>query len=107
MGTLVVSPVGSLEETGDPFLPYRLVGADGATIAAAAAYFAELAACGRPATTQRSYAMDLLRWFRFLAALGVTWNEAPRSPHAPTGDEVVLELDPVPLSGPASTTGGS
>ena len=36
-----------------------------------AAFFAELAACGRPATTQRSYGMDLLRWFRFLWAVGV------------------------------------
>ena len=79
LGTLAVSPVGSLEETGDLFLPYRLVGADGATIAPASAYFAELAACGRPATTQRSYAMDLLRWFRFLGALGVAWDEATRS----------------------------
>ena len=27
----------------------------------------------RPATTQRSYGMDLLRWFRFLWAFGVGW----------------------------------
>ena len=44
----------------------------------AAAFFAELAACGRPATTQRSYGMDLLRWFRFLWALGVDWDQATR-----------------------------
>ncbi len=42
------------------------------------AFFAELAACGRPATTQRSYGMDLLRWFRFLWALGVGWDQATR-----------------------------
>jgi integrase len=41
-----------------------------------AAYFAELTACGRPATTQRSYGMDLLRWFRFLWAVGVAWDQA-------------------------------
>ena len=40
--------------------------------------FAELAACGRPATTQRSYGMDLLRWFRFLWAIGVAWDQATR-----------------------------
>ncbi len=79
LGTLVVPSVGSLEETGDPFLPYCLLDADRVPIAPASAYFAELAACGRPATTQRSYAMDLLRWFRFLAALGVAWNQATRS----------------------------
>ncbi|MET0521319.1 MAG: site-specific integrase, partial [Jiangellaceae bacterium] len=43
-----------------------------------AAFFAELAACGRAATTQRSYGMDLLRWFRFLWALGVGWDQATR-----------------------------
>jgi hypothetical protein len=37
-----------------------------------------LTACGRPATTQRSYGMDLLRWFRFLWALGVVWDQATR-----------------------------
>jgi hypothetical protein len=38
----------------------------------------ELMACGRPATAQRSYGMDLLRWFRFLWALGVQWDQATR-----------------------------
>ena len=37
-------------------------------VAPVAVYFAELTACGRPAKTQRSYGMDLLRWFRFLWA---------------------------------------
>jgi hypothetical protein len=32
-------------------------------------FFAELAACERPTTTQPSYGMDLLRWFRFLGAV--------------------------------------
>src|SRR6185436_18119047 len=54
----------------------RLVDGDGAVVAPTAPYFAELRACGRPATTQRSYGMDLLRWFRFLWALGVAWDQA-------------------------------
>lgn len=70
--------VGALEATGDPFRPYRLLDAAGAPIRAVDAYFAELVACGRPATTQRSYGMDLLRWFRFLAAVGVDWEGATR-----------------------------
>ena len=69
---------GSLEATGDLFLPYRLVDRDGVVVEPVAAFFAELAACGRPATTQRSYGMDLLRWFRFLWAIGVSWDEATR-----------------------------
>src|SRR5665811_754432 len=75
---LVVPRGGSLEATGDPFEPYRLVDSDGLTVEAAKAFFAELAACGRPATTQRSYGMDLLRWFRFLWALGIAWDQATR-----------------------------
>ena len=38
--------------------------------------FRELAACGRPAATHRSYGMDVLRWFRFLWAAGVCWDQA-------------------------------
>lgn len=76
LSTLVVPLHGSLEATADLFAPYRLVDAGGETVAATAAFFAELAGCGRPATTQRSYGMDLLRWFRFLWALGVAWDQA-------------------------------
>jgi hypothetical protein len=75
---LVVPQHGSLEVTGDLFVPYRLVDGDGAVNVAVAAFFAELAACGRPATTQRSYGMDLLRWFRFVWALRVEWDQATR-----------------------------
>jgi len=73
---LVVPTHGSLEATGDLFQPYRLIDGGGVEIAPVAAFFAELAACGRPATTLRSYGMDLLRWFRFLWALGVGWDQA-------------------------------
>jgi integrase len=78
LSALVVPLLGSLERTGDLFTPYRLVDAGGEIVAATAAFFAELAACGRPATTQRSYGMDLLRWFRFLWAIGVGWDQATR-----------------------------
>jgi site-specific recombinase XerD len=79
LSELVVPRGGSLRATGDLFAPYRLVDVGGAVVVPAAAFFAELAACGRPATTQRSYGMDLLRWFRFLWALGVEWDQATRA----------------------------
>src|SRR5947207_6401954 len=78
LSALVVPPRGLLEATGDLFLPYRLVDGDGGAVEPVAAFFAELAACGRPATTQRSYGMDLLRWFRFLWAIGVRLDQATR-----------------------------
>jgi integrase len=76
---LVVPLQGSLEATGDLFVPFRLIDPGGLVVGAAAAFFAELSACGRPATTQRSYGMDLLRWFRFLWAVGLGWDEATRT----------------------------
>ena len=61
LSALVVPLRGLLERTGDLFQPYRLVDGDGGAVGPVSAFFAELAACGRPATTQRSYGMDLLR----------------------------------------------
>ncbi len=70
---------GSLEATGDLFEPFRLVDADGVVLVPAASYFRELAACGRPAATHRSYGMALLRWWRFLWAVGTGWDQATRA----------------------------
>jgi len=61
---LVVAKVGSVTETGDVWVPYRLSDQTGTTVGAVAAFLNELQASGRSAATQRSYAMDLLRWFR-------------------------------------------
>jgi integrase len=72
----VVPQSGSLEATGDLFEPFRLVDAGGVVVAPAAEFFRELAACGRPAATHRSYGMDLLRWRRFLWATGACWDQA-------------------------------
>jgi integrase len=69
---------GAVEATGDPFGPYQVVDVDGVVVAPVAAYLRDLQACGRPAATQRSYAMDLLRWFRFLWAIDVGWGQATR-----------------------------
>jgi site-specific recombinase XerC len=76
LSRLVVPLLGSLEATGDLFEPFRLIDAGGVVVAPAAAFFRELAACGRPAATHRSYGMDVLRWFRFLWASGVCWDQA-------------------------------
>src|SRR5206468_2727084 len=65
-----------LEASG---LDVRLVNADGVVVVPAAEFFRELAACGRPAATHRSYGMDLLRWWRFLWATGIGWDQAASS----------------------------
>jgi len=77
--SLVVPRRGAVEGTGNPFEPYRLVDSGGVIVAPVAAYLGDLQACGRSAATQRSYAMDLLRWFRFTWAAGVPWDQATRA----------------------------
>ncbi len=70
---------GSVVETGDPWEPYRMLDPGGVAVTAVAEYLKDLQATGRPATTQRSYLLALLRWFRFLWAAGVRWDQATRA----------------------------
>jgi integrase len=74
-----VPQVGALRATGLPFEPYQLVDRAGGVVGPAAAFLKDLQACGRPETTQRSYGMALLRWFRFLWAAGMPWDQATRA----------------------------
>src|SRR5260370_1034381 len=75
---LVVPLAGAVEARGDPFEPYRLVDPEGVPVLPVTMFLAGLQACGRSALTQRSYSMALLRWFRFLWAAGVPWDQATR-----------------------------
>jgi hypothetical protein len=72
----VVPLAGRLVETGDRVDPYRVVDGAGVVVEPVAAYFRDLQAIGRSNATLRSYGMDLLRWFRFLWAIDVTWDRA-------------------------------
>jgi site-specific recombinase XerD len=78
LASVVIAPLGRLVATGESEEPYRLVDADGAPVQPVAAFFADLQAAGRSAATLRSYGHDLLRWFRFLWAIGVRWDRATR-----------------------------
>jgi integrase len=75
---LVVSQVGSLQATGDVWQPWQLIDPGGVPVGGVAAFLRELQAAGRSTATMRSYGMDLLRWFRFLWAVGVAWDRATR-----------------------------
>jgi site-specific recombinase XerD len=76
---MVIPQVGRLVATGDPWMPYRLVDDNGASVQAVSAWFAELLALGRAEATLRSYGLDLLRWFRFCWAVGLCWDRARRA----------------------------
>jgi integrase len=79
LAALAVPQVGALVATGDPWEPFRLVDPAGMRVGPVSAYLKDLQAAGRPATTQRSYGMALLRWFRFLWAIGAPWDQATRA----------------------------
>jgi integrase len=76
--TLVVNCVGAVVETDVLWESYRLVDPGGEVVASVTEFLHELQASGRSAATQRSYALDLLRWFRFLWAVDVPWVQATR-----------------------------
>ena len=76
---LVVPLAGRLVATGDGWEPFRLLDSRGMTVEAARAYFGHLQAAGRSEATIRSYGLDLLRWFRFVWAAGVAWDQATRA----------------------------
>jgi integrase len=78
LSALVVPQAGRIVATDDMWEPYRLVDFDGIAVESVAAYLRDLQAAGRSATTARSYALDLLRWFRFLWAVEVGWDRATR-----------------------------
>jgi hypothetical protein len=78
-GSLVVPAAGALVETGDLWEPYYLSGPDGTRVGPVSEFLRDLQAAGCPATTQRSYSLALLRWFRFTWAVDVPWGQATRA----------------------------
>lgn len=56
----------------------RLLDAAGAAVVPVEEYLASLSAGGASVASVKSYALALLRWWRFLAALSVSWERASR-----------------------------
>src|SRR5271169_7064909 len=79
LAALVVPRAGSLEHSEDPWEPYRLRDPAGAVVGPVAAWLRDLQASARPETTLRAYATALLRWFRFLWAIEVPWDQVTRA----------------------------
>lgn len=75
---LLVARVGSVEATAVASLPWVVLDGAGRSITPASEFLRELLACGNTPAFCRSYAFDLLRWFRFLAAVDVEWSRAKR-----------------------------
>ncbi|MHB1063418.1 MAG: tyrosine-type recombinase/integrase [Georgenia sp.] len=75
--SLEVSLVGRVAEVGDP-ARVVLLDAAGEPVGEVSDFFASMLASGASPGSLRSYAMDLLRWWRFLAAIEVLWQRAGR-----------------------------
>ena len=73
--SLVVTDAVGLKTT-DTLTGVRLVDGDGAEVSGVTEYLRSLLANGASPASLRSYAMALLRWWRFLTATGVTWDRA-------------------------------
>ena len=77
VGSLVVEPVGEVRETATA-VGWVLVDDAEVEVVAVSEFLASLLAGGASRGSVRSYALALLRWWRFLAAVGVDWRRASR-----------------------------
>ena len=69
---------GGVVATGDGSEPFQLVDVDGGVDVVVQGFVRHLVACDYSPATVRSYLLSLLRWYRFLAAVGVGWDRAER-----------------------------
>lgn len=79
LAALQVHMVGSVVTTGDRWHPFDLIAGAGVRVEPVAEFLRDLQASGRSAATARSYAMDLLRWFRFVWSIECGWDRADRT----------------------------
>ena len=77
LATLTVLEVGRVGLRDDGW--WTALGADGSPLPGVDGFVDELQACGCSRSTARSYCHDLLRWSRFLDAVGVEWRTAGRA----------------------------
>lgn len=66
---------GKVMQVGDT-TPFAVIGDDGQPVPPIEAYLRDFRASGNRDGSVRSYAYDLLRWWRFLMAVGVSWEVA-------------------------------
>lgn len=66
---------GSVVATGG-VVPWLVIDPDGQPVEPIARFLRDFVARGNRAGSVRSYAFDLLRWWRFLRAVGVEWDQA-------------------------------
>ena len=105
LAALVVLRIGAVVVSEDLWEPVRLTDAAGEVSRPVAAFLQDLQAAGRSVATQRSYAMDLLRWFRFCWAVDVAWDQATRVEARDFCRWLALRVKPKRMSGSTRRAG--
>jgi len=75
-GEAALPAVGEVRVGDRPSLPFFVTAGAGDEVEAISAFLTPLALCDVSPLTCRSYAHELLRWWRLLTALGMEWTEA-------------------------------
>lgn len=78
-GSIGFPKVGLVRRTPSIELPYVVVDPSAAEVSSVSAYLQDLLLSDQSPLTLRSYAYDLLRWFRILWALRIEWEKATRA----------------------------
>ena len=79
VAVLKVARVGRVAETGDPLRPVVLLDENGAEVPVVSEFLHHMLADDARPSSLRSYAYELLAWFRFLRAIEVAWDAAGRA----------------------------
>ena len=75
LSKIVLPRWGRVVPSDDP-VPWTVVSADGIELEVVQRYLRDFVARGGSSGSTRSYAFDLLRWWRWLQAIGMEWDRA-------------------------------
>lgn len=76
IGSIRLPEWGRVVATDDGVVPFVVVDPDGRPVEPISRFLRDFVARGRSSGSVRSYVLDLHRWWRFLAAVGVSWDQA-------------------------------
>lgn len=79
LGSLRLPLIGEVVGTDEPGVPFAVTDAAGAIVEPVAEFMRDFGACDMSSASCRSYAYDLLPWWRWLAVIGVAWDKATRT----------------------------
>lgn len=105
-GRVELPAVGSVKQRGDG-VPRFIVEIHGQHVEPIAAYLGELSLADGSPLTSKSYAYDLLRWWRLLTLLDMAWDDATRGRSGAVGGvDAISEQSATSADGTGRGRGG-